>query len=419
MESTRKTLQKILTNNLLLKIVALVIASIVWLAVININDPTKIVTISNIPISIINEEIITSNNQVYTVSSKQYVDVTISGRRSVIENLSASSFVAEASMEELSVTNSIPVSVSIKNKNIANKVTISKQSVSQIMLDIEKIVEKSYAVEASTTGVVDKNYELGEVELGKNVVGISAPESVHERIDSVVVKVNVDGAAADFSDKYKVLLLDKDGKQISKKYNIVLSNNRIQATVRVYKLKTVPIVVETVGNPADGYEIESIETNPEEITLAGPAYIINEIEEIKISGQDVDITGLTTDVEKTVNLIDYLVSGVYIRGEAEVQLSIKVEGYINKKFTIKASDIGLKELPPEYAAEIISRNVEITLSGKEKDFEGVSESDLKVSVNLKNAKEGRKNIEITAEIPDGLELVKANKVKVKIAKKES
>lgn len=419
MESTRKTLQKILTNNLMLKIVAFVIASIVWLAVININDPTKIVTISNIPISIINEEVITSNNQVYTVSSKQYVDVTISGRRSVIEDLSASSFVAEASMEELSVTNSIPVSVSVKNKSIANKVTISKQSVSQIMLDIEKIVEKSYAVEASTTGAVDKNYELGEVELGKNVVGISAPESVHERIDSVVVKVNVDGATADFSDKYKVLLLDKDGKQINKNDNIVLSNNRIQATVRVYKLKTVPIVVETVGNPADGYEIESIETNPEEITLAGPASIINEIEEIKISGQDVDITGLTTDVEKTVNLIDYLVSGVYIRGEAEVQLSIKVEGYINKKFTIEASDIGLEELPPEYAAEIISKDIEITLSGKEKDFEGVSESDLKVSVNLKNAKEGRQNIEITVEIPDGLELVKANKVKVKIAKKES
>lgn len=418
MKSIMETLKKILTNNGMLKIISFVIAAIIWLAVINVNDPTKTVTINNIPIAIVNEEAITSNNQVYTVSSRQYVDVTVSGRRSIVQELNTESFIAEASMEELSVTNSIPVSVSLKNKNIAGKVTISKQSVSQIMVEIEKIIEKKYSVEEKITGSVEKNYELGSVQLAKSVVGITAPESIHRKIDSVVVDVNVDGATTDFTEKYKVVMLDKDGNQIGRNENVTLSNKKIQTSVQVYKLKKVPIVVETTGNPAKGYEIASVETDMEEITIAGPSSIVNDVKEIRISGEDADVTGITEDVEKTVNLINYLVSGVYIRGEAEVKLNIKVEGDVTKQITLNVSDIKIEELSPDYEVEFLSKNIEVTLSGKDKDFENVSADSLKASINLKGAREGKETKKVDITVPDGLQLIKSDKLKIRIVKKE-
>lgn len=418
MKSMMKTLQKMLTNNWMLKIVAFIVAAIIWLAVINVNDPTKTVTINNIPISIVNEEVITSNNQVYTVSSKQYVNVTVSGRRSVVKDLSAASFVAEASMEEISMTNAIPVSVSLKNKNLSGKVTVSKQSVSQVMVDIEKIVEKNYPVESNITGAVGQNYELGEVELAKNVVKITAPESVHEKIHSVVVNVNVDGATADFSEKYKVVMLDQNGNQIKTDDNTSLSNKKIQAAVQVYKLKKVPIVVETSGNPADGYEIKNVETDPEEVTISGAAAKINEIKEIRISGDEADISGISTDVEKTVDLTNYIVNGVYIKGNPEVKLSITVEGNVTKKFTIKSTDIDIEGLSQDYEVEILSDSAVISFTGKERDFEGVSASSFHAAIDLKGLKEGKKSVSLVVTVPSGLELVKNDKVKIKITKKE-
>ena len=226
------------------KILAFVIAAIVWLAVINVNDPTKTVTIYNIPITMVNEEAIIQNNQVYSVEGNAKVNVTVSGRRSIVESLNADSFVAEASLNELSVTNSVPVTIMLKNLDLASKLTISKQSLTQLTLNIEDVETKTYAVEGNIVGAVSKNFELGEVELARNKIDVTAPESVHNQIDKVVVNVDVDGLSADYTDKFRVVLLDRSGNRIEQNDNVVLSRNKIQVSVSVLKLIKVPIVVE-------------------------------------------------------------------------------------------------------------------------------------------------------------------------------
>lgn len=414
-----KTIQKALTNNWMLKILAFVIAAIVWLAVINVNDPTKTVTIYNIPITMVNEEAIIQNNQVYSVEGNARVNVTVSGRRSIVESLNADSFVAEASLNELSVTNSVPVTIMLKNLDLASKLTISKQSVTQLTLNIEDVETKTYAVEENIVGAVSKNYELGQVELARNKIDVTAPESVHNHIDKVVVNVDVDGLSADYTDKFRVVLLDKSGNRIEQNDNVVLSRNRIQVSVSVLKLIKVPIVVEITGTLSEGYELVSVTTDPEEITLAGPAAIVDTITEFTISGEDTDISMLTDSVERSINLIDYLTSGVYIRGTAEATLTIDVEGDITREYTYKASDIDIRDLSADSNAEITSTDIKITVSGKERDFEDITADSFKAAISLKDLKKGKRNVELLLEIPEGLKLVSSDKVKVTISEKSN
>jgi hypothetical protein len=74
-------------KNLWLKLLALVVAFIVWLVIINITDPTISRQFTDIPVDILNENVITSANQVYEVESGKTVDVTVKGKRSFIEEL--------------------------------------------------------------------------------------------------------------------------------------------------------------------------------------------------------------------------------------------------------------------------------------------------------------------------------------------
>lgn len=417
MKGILKTVQKALTNNWMLKILAFVIAAIVWLAVINVNDPTKTVTIYNIPITMVNEEAITQNNQIYSVDGNTRVNVTVSGRRSVVEALNSNSFIAEASLNELSVTNSVPVTITLKNMDLASKLTISKQSITQLALNIENVETKTYAVEESIIGAVSKNYEIDDVELARNKIDVTAPESVHNQIDKVVVNVDIDGLSADYTDKFKVTLLDKSGNRIVQNNNIILSRNKIQVSISVLKLIKVPLVVETTGTLNDGYELIGVTTDPEEITLAGPPSIVNTITELTISGEVADISMLTDSVERKINLIDYLISGVYIRGTAEATLAIDIEGDVTKEFTYKPSDIDIKNLSAGSNAEITSTEIKITLSGKKRDFEGVTADSLKAAISLKDLKKGKRNVELLLEIPKGLKIVSSDKVKVNITEK--
>lgn len=60
MKSVTKKLRESITNNIMLKIAAVFIAALVWLAVVNLSDPTKTITIYGIPINLTDEEAITT-----------------------------------------------------------------------------------------------------------------------------------------------------------------------------------------------------------------------------------------------------------------------------------------------------------------------------------------------------------------------
>ena len=117
-----------LTNNIGLKFLAVLIALVLWLAIVNVNDPEKTITVSNIPISVTNESAITSRDMVYNVKSEQYLNITVSGKRSIVSNLSAEDFRATASLKELSKVNSIPVDVTTKNASLGRKITIDSST---------------------------------------------------------------------------------------------------------------------------------------------------------------------------------------------------------------------------------------------------------------------------------------------------
>ncbi len=66
-----------LTTNLGLKVIAFIFAALLWLIVVNLDNPVVSKTFREIPVTIVNDDIITSAGDVYQVVGEQSVSVVV------------------------------------------------------------------------------------------------------------------------------------------------------------------------------------------------------------------------------------------------------------------------------------------------------------------------------------------------------
>ena len=107
-------------NNFGLKVISLVVAFIVWLVIINTTNPTITKTFTDIPVKVINENVITSLNQVYEVVDGDMVDVVVKGKRSFVEELTNDDFSATADLSKLSTVNTAGIQVKLNKATKEN-----------------------------------------------------------------------------------------------------------------------------------------------------------------------------------------------------------------------------------------------------------------------------------------------------------
>ena len=140
-----------LLKNWGLKLMAVLIAFLVWFLVANIEDYTVTKTITGIPVELLNEDAITKQDMVYEIEQGKTVDIKVEGRRSIIEELTVEDFVATADLSELSITNSVQIVVDAVSNSVRKEVNISVVD-SMMKVSIEERGEEKLPISIVTTG---------------------------------------------------------------------------------------------------------------------------------------------------------------------------------------------------------------------------------------------------------------------------
>jgi YbbR domain-containing protein len=190
-------MKKLLTNNVSLKLLSLLFAVIFWLIVVNIDDPEVSRTIQGISVTVLDEEVITGNNQVYNIVSGEEVTITVKGPRSEVDRMTKDDFVAEAPFSEKSNVDAVPIYVTFRNSKYEKDCEITQKTMS-MRLEIENIVTKSYEIGINHTSNLTSAYYLGKENIEPKSVTISAPESVINQIENVMVDVDLSSHTEDF-----------------------------------------------------------------------------------------------------------------------------------------------------------------------------------------------------------------------------
>lgn len=409
-----------ITGNLLLKIIALVVAFLIWLLVTNTNNPVKSRTISNVPINVTHQDSVADIGKVVDIEGSGTVTLKVSERRYIVDRLTASDFYVEADLENINEMNSVPLTVSCTNKSVTwDEVEIYPTN---LKVNLEDKVEQQFVVSTITTGNVANGFNVGSTEIvqGKNIY-IAGPESVVKIINQVVAQVNTSGLNSDMTLTAPLKLYDKNGQEMDdnqlsslefKDGNGALITDRIvQVKVNMWRVRNdIALEVNTVGIPAFGYRVAGIETVPVNISLAGTEEALSALGGKLTVADEISVTGAKENITQEIDLTNTLsqMEGLKLSTSADpnIIVEVQIEKTGDVTFSIPISNITLVNKPTGMNLVVTPADkVSISVHAVDGDASNLTEKDVKVSMDLSPcAEEGSYEIPVIVELPEGYEL---------------
>lgn len=311
MTKIKAFLKKWIVNNIGYKILAIVFAFVLWLVILNTTDQDMTRTISNIPVTIENESVILDGTHVYTVEMGETATVVVSGKRSVINTLTASDFSATANFAELSLTNAVPINIELTGEKAryANSVTINQKTMSMV-INLEDVVEQSFDVQVTLKGEPKEGLIIEDADTSPALVTMTAPESVIARVSHIVVEVDATKIEGDVQLECEPIIYGFDGRIISQTGDVFLDFPQVTANIMTKATKLVPLSITPVGTPEAKYMLNAISYSKSGVTLKGDADVLDGIDVLEIPGELLNIEGAKEDVKITIDLAAYLPEGV-------------------------------------------------------------------------------------------------------------
>ena len=418
---------KKLTNNLGLKLLAILVACIVWLIVINYADPIVSTRYSGIPVEFVNTELLNSKGKVYEVmNNTDTVDVVVFGKRSVLETLSYENIHAVADLEDITIMNTVAIQVYSNKSN--DQLDSIRQSRSVVELNVEDLKEVPYTVNVVVNGTPAEGYVIGEVTQNQNLVRVSGPESVVNRIVKAECSVGVNGRTSDLSTSADIRLYDADGKAVTHP-NLKTNINMVNIGVDILSSKAVDIIYKYTGEPAEGYTVigEPV-ADRTAVYIAGRQSALNKVDRIVIPESELDITGRDQNLNTTLNLKEFLPEGVRIVNigdddfDGKINVSVEIRELIDRTFAIPIGNLKVVNLPKDLEAEVLLETngaeedsgkavLEITVRGIADSYTNVVPKDLQGTIDVGAFMEkagvteitpGVFRMEVQMELPEGL-----------------
>lgn len=392
-----------LMRNWGLKLASFLVAVILWLIITNINDPVVTFRAYNVPVKIRNADLITNNGQVYEVlDGTDVIDtVTIEAKRSIIDSLNESNIVAVADINDLTRTNTINIRLSTNKYN--DKLESIKGSIDSVKLNIENEKTKTLQLRTETTGTVKEGYIVGNMTAEQNLIAISGPESIVSQVKRAVASVDISGFTNNIGTDAEIRLYDENDRIVASD-NIVKNISKVRVTVEILETKTVPVIWNTSGVPARGYQATGeISATRDSVVIAGRSKLIEGISSIEIPDTVLDLTGVTENYATLVDLNEYLPDGVILAEEnfeGKLHVEVMVEPVVERVVTLPYNRLQVLNMPEGFEYEILEEDdtYEITLVGLARDLDELDTSALQASVDIAAFMEEREMEEMSAGI---------------------
>lgn len=359
------------TKNLGLKIVSVLAAFVLWLVVVNVDDPVISKTYTGIPVEILNEEVLTDQGKCYEViGDTSTVNVVVTANRSVIDGMSKDYIKATADLKALTAVDTIPVEV--RSTRYSDRIESVTTRDAYVKLNVENLIRKEAKVLTGHEGKPADGYVLAGVENALSTVFVSGPESLVQKVANVKAVADISGISRDFTVNEPLFPYDSSN-EIIEDDRIVLSRTVTEIKYIIYATKTIPISSGFSGDPAPGFGATGrIVTEPDSVLIAGRGENYDDMEVVYISPDQVSVEGASDNVETTVNIQDYLPTGVIFADpefDPVVNVTIGIAENERKIIDVPLSNISIENVPEGYTATILDAGPSIPV-----EIQGIGDS---------------------------------------------
>lgn len=167
------------------------------------------------------------------------------------------------------------------------------------------------------------------------------------------------------------------------------------------KKKTVPVRVETVGLPPEGYEVVQAMAEPSEVSIRGSSRALEDLKEVKTS--PVDVSDLNKSVETSAN-IETERSDVKIDGDLQtVKVVLNVQP-VSANFRIRNVPV---EVLTQHKFELSKDRLTVFVRAAQEDLKGLDQTKVFARLDLQGRGKGKyKGMSFRVMLPEKIGLVK-------------
>ncbi len=417
-----------LTKNAPLKLISLLCAFLVWLAVVNVANPIQTKSIE-VPVNITNEEVLESSNLTYEIEGKSTVTILVSARARDIYRFTSEDFKAYADLSELySVTGAVPVTVEVLDDeqylaSNGNGVKYEVKAPGTVHIKTEELQTKRFALIYHVTGTPagDKDYLPGKVKLTPNYAYVRGPVSQIGQISSVGVEIDIDGKDSDLSGTAVPKFYDANDNELTLSSAVTILGGDISYELTMLKVKKLALDFQVSGQVADGYRMTGVECDVDRVSVAGLRSVLAHMNTLLIESPELSAEGLTADKKCTIDLAEFIPPGLDLAGmdNTSVTVTLKVEQLGNRTYTIDSKDIQLKGASEEYTYELADGTAPLTVRGLKEDLDSLSPDKMSLSVDVSGMSPGMHTAVLSYQLDDAYSLVGTPSITLEVKEKAS
>lgn len=412
-----------ITDNIPLKIMSVAVAVVLWLIVVNIDNPigTNYYTINDV--ELINKEYVESSDTIGKMcmpeQNQDSIKIAITASKKIRDKIKVTDISAVADLQQAVSLDTnpvmVPITVTCSVPGVSsNDIKVTPQNLS-VNLDEKETQEFVVNVSRGDTKP-GKDYEVGSLTANPEKVRITGPKTLVNKIDKVNATIELDGNTQDFTQDVNLTIIDKNQEALSdsEMNSLRIENNaKVVVTARLWKIRQgVGISASYVGTPADGYEVGSVKTVPDTISVAGSTEGLESLAEnnnvITIPADSIDISGESQDVEKKISLNNLLPDNVKLTSDSseDVWVTVNILPVGSKEFDIPTKNIEVKNKPDDLQVTFETAQIELRVKSDTKNMDDLdAQKDIKLSIDLDGKKEGNYEVPVKVVLPDGYETV--------------
>ncbi|MBC8015239.1 MAG: hypothetical protein H7X79_05785 [Sporomusaceae bacterium] len=277
-------------KNLTAKIIALIMAIVLWVYVMNEQNP-PVETSMEVALEVRN-----LSASMIATDIPESVRVKVRGPRSLIIALSNKDIKSYVELKDLaSGRNTQKV-----NAVIPTSLELVEVSPEKITFQLDTVTSREIPVEGRIIGKPAPGLALGQITYSSLTAVVKGPSQILSTVAKVAATIDVSDKAADFALIAPLVPVDENGKQVE---GVIVSpgNQSISlAIVPVVHKKIVDVRPNIVGVLAKGVLLNQISINPERIEISGNDKVLEKTD--IIFTEPVDITAITKDTTVDVKL---------------------------------------------------------------------------------------------------------------------
>lgn len=408
---------KKLGENVRLRIISVFIAIILWIFVVSIQNPEIKKEYDNIPVKISSLDLLSDYGLVPVETKNYMITVKVKGNQDSVKKIDAKDIEATADIRAVKqniVQGAlyIPVSISIIGAEGVEILDKDKYGIS-INLDKNNQVQKMIEVVFQGEKQKDARYEIKSVK--PNAISISGPQSLVKNIGSIKVFIDASSVNKDISVVKSFRIYTKEGKDITNNEQMAKDNQNIQIEIGYSKVKEVKLSTDIQGSPLEGYYLSQVTTNPEKVTISGPAEKVDAIE--FLSTRKINISGVKTSFQKELPII--LPNEVKIEYTGNVKVNIYIEKEDSRIIDVPKTNISFVNTSDDLVYKVISPKARVYLEGRKGSLELLDAENLGLFVNVQGYSPGEYVLPVSMEYEDQYRIQeKTPDIKISISKKK-